>query len=249
MRVRLRSSGSRSSSDRFIGLLVSNWKGFLTLLLLLVLVTWRWNSRPIVEEDVPLRPEHVVGDDVKVEMDVEVTPRNGYQLYFAFGSDMLEERVKRGSSKRARKVGVARIDEMQFTYSIFSKVWRGAVANLVPNAGSEAWGVVYQFPEVDIPALDAQKGIDKDDPKYEKIEVNFDGAIRGKAFTYVVRPEKRGLSTTMRGSHPSVQYRNCILKGAEEANLPKNYIDFIVSLEDNGIQFKRRSVGDSCDRR
>ncbi|GBG32146.1 Gamma-glutamylcyclotransferase [Hondaea fermentalgiana] len=184
-------------------------------------------------------------------------PRSpAYEFYFGYASDLMEDRVRKGSSLGALAIGPARVDNFVFEYSIFSKVWKGGVADLVektPGEGASAWGLLYEFPKKDIPNLDKQKGIANDDPKYHKISVtvtDLDG-YNYKAFTYTVVPEKRkvmaGTPSGVQQYLPSIQYRKCIVNGARGASLPSNYIKMLESIPDNENPFRRKSVGSACD--
>jgi len=183
------------------------------------------------------------------------TPKSGHLFYFAYASDLLEERVRKGSSKAAKKVVAASIPGLAFDYPIFSKTWKGGVADLVPTNNDEdkAWGMIWEFPNVDIANLDSQKGIEKADPKYKKIQVvavSEDGE-KYPAFTYILHDEKRthsnGSPNGVERFAPSKQYRRCILKGAKEARLPASYQSMLKGIADNGEEFKRKSVGKACD--
>mmetsp|Transcript_13228 Transcript_13228/g.21505 ORF Transcript_13228/g.21505 Transcript_13228/m.21505 type:complete len:268 (-) Transcript_13228:2507-3310(-) len=181
--------------------------------------------------------------------------KTGTEFYFAYASDLSQARVRSGSSTKAKVITVAKVGQMTFDYTIFSKVWRGGVADLVKSEKpAEAWGVVYEFPKSDIPKLDKQKGIDNAEPKYKKIRVlatSKDGKIQFDAFTYNILEKQhmpdQSSSTGVKRYQPSIQYRNCIIKGAKEAGLPQRYIDSLIAMPDNGENYKRKSVGTSCD--
>lgn len=177
------------------------------------------------------------------------------EFYFAYASDLMEQRVRKGSSSAATSLGPASLAEHMFEYAIESPVWRGGVADLVPAPPpAVAWGLLYKFPKADIPKLDKQKGISSGDPKYKKVFVTVRLAsdqAELAAFTYVLHDAKRIMDgSTASGAKrfpPSVQYRNCIVKGARQAGLPASYVALLEGIEDNGETFKRKSVGKACD--
>lgn len=109
----------------------------------------------------------------------------------------------------------------------------------------DAWGVIYQVDESERSIFDKQKGVDKADPKYERITVTATGkdGFTYHASTYSVLNTKRSSDRVA----PTAQYHNCIYKGAREKHLPKSYIQWLKQIEHNGSSFKRKSVGNSCD--
>jgi len=182
-------------------------------------------------------------------------PAAGRKFYFAYASDMLEERLRKGSSPSARKLGPAYVAGRAFEYSIYAKVWRGGVGDLVPvpDLGRRAWGVLYEVPAADIAALDQQKGVAKDDPKYKRITVeavDADGRA-ASAITYVLHDNKRtpdaGSPTGFQRFKPTKQYRSCVVNGARQAGLPADYLEELAAIPDSGETFQRKSVGRSCD--
>jgi len=177
-------------------------------------------------------------------------PLPGFLFYFAYASDMLEDRVRVGSSKRAVFMGPASVEKYKVVFSIYSKVWKGGVADIIKDPKSKAWGVLYQIPIEDIPKLDKQKGIENLDPKYEKIQldVKLDSKIF-PTFSYSVVEFKRQLlrSGGYQVFKPTPQYKRCIVNGAIKSKLPESYIKRIQAIEDNKEAFKRKSLGNTCD--
>jgi hypothetical protein len=177
--------------------------------------------------------------------------RPGHHFYFAYASDMLEERIRSGSSRSARRVAVGAAPGFTFDYTIFSKVWKGGVADLVESrAGSPAWGAVWEFPEDDLDALDKQKGVGGAEPKYRRfsLEVVGDDGKRWPCFSYSVVPAKRVRVKDggVKRFNPSVQYRACVLRGARESGLPPDYIRRLEAIADSGETFRRKDVGSTC---
>ncbi len=164
--------------------------------------------------------------------------------------------MEKGSSKDAIAQSVGWVDGFVFEYSVFSKVWKGGVGDLVyQGAGSDAkaWGLVYKFPTGDVAKLDKQKGIDKVEPKYKKIQVDVhtQQGQKYEAFTYIVRNEyHQGDSSSPSGVKrelPSIQYRKCVVNGARKAGMSAEYVKRLERIPDNKETFKRKSVGNSCD--
>ena len=159
--------------------------------------------------------------------------------------------MRSGSSRSARRVTVGAAPGFSFDYTIFSKVWKGGVADLVESgAGSPAWGAVWEFPEGDLEALDKQKGVGGADPKYRRFTLDVVGSDgrRWPCFSYSVVAAKR---VRVKGGgfkrfEPSVQYRACVLRGARESGLPPDYVGRLEAIADSGEGFRRKDVGSAC---
>ena len=107
---------------------------------------------------------------------------------------------------------------------------------------------------------DKQKGVAKDDPMYEKIDVRAT-AQDGQAYsaiTFIIRDERRQRRRGDGGDGgepgdsyesfaPSALYRSCVVKGAREAGLPAEYTAELEAIADNGNRYRRKSVGAVCD--
>lgn len=145
--------------------------------------------------------------------------RPGYELYFAYGSNMLEQRLKE------------RVDSAEF----FSNAWiRGyevrcrkksidgsGKADLVKTGNPEdiVHGVVYEFDPTDWGALDKHEGATGNNPGYDRVpsQVHTGSGVLGVT-TYLAREEKIDESL-----QPYTWYRNLILCGAKQHGLPEGY--------------------------
>lgn len=139
--------------------------------------------------------------------------RPGYELYFAYGSNMLEQRLK------------DRVDSAEF----FSNAWiRGyevrfrkisidgsGKADLVQTGDLEdiVHGVVYQFDPIDWDELDeAERGYDR-----AGIQVHIDSGDRDVT-TYLARRGR--IDDSLK---PYTWYLELIRCGAEQHGLPEDY--------------------------
>lgn len=162
-------------------------------------------------------------------------------LYFAYASDLLEERIRAGGGPSARKISIGKVSGRRFLFSQESKVWKGGVGDLVPASADESvWGVVYKLKRSDEPGMDKQKGVNKDDPLYEKLQVlvEMPDGESVSAVSYGIVAAKR----VPGGVEPSPQYKSCILNGAQTQRLPKEYIASIKRIPDNGSTYRRKNV-------
>jgi gamma-glutamylcyclotransferase (GGCT)/AIG2-like uncharacterized protein YtfP len=151
--------------------------------------------------------------------------RPGYELYFAYGSNMLEQRLKdrvksaeffssawiRGYEVRCRKISID----------------GSGKADLVQTGNLEdiVHGVVYQFDPNERDALnEAERGYDR-----AAIQVHIDSGNRD-VITYLARRGRIDESLK-----PYTWYRDLILCGAEQHGLPEDYrqkIENIVDIPD-----------------
>ena len=137
--------------------------------------------------------------------------QEGWCRYFAFGSNMSQERM------------VARIHEAVSEGRAELKDWaltlnkRGAdgtaKANIERTAGSTVWGVVYRFPEACLSQLDRFEG------GYERITVTVTNADRQRLSCACYASD-----TLLENGACFDWYKQHMLDGAREHGLPANYI-------------------------
>jgi len=141
-------------------------------------------------------------------------------IYFAYGSNMFEAELKE-YCPNARFLSKARLNDYKLDFTRFSKAEKRqcGVGDVVKAKGFVVWGVLYYVPENEVPELDKKE----DAPRaYERKRVQVvlpDGTIR-EAMTYMVR-EKVGTIP------PSREYLKLYLKGAQEHDLPREYMELL----------------------
>lgn len=119
----------------------------------------------------------------------------------------------------AEYIGVAKLKNWQFQYSLpainnGSKTTEG---NIIPKNGSYVWGVVFDLDETDVAALDYFEYV-PNDYLHKIVEVEMLDGGTDKAYAYIHRQfDIIGV--------PSQEYMNMVIRGAEEANIPEDYID------------------------
>lgn len=124
---------------------------------------------------------------------------------------MLEDRCP-GS----RFISLAKLIGYEFVYDGVSKTWGGSVANIVEKIDGAVWGGVFEVNDEHLRTLDKYEGIDRG--IYNKVElpVRINDGEKVIAFVYCRKGQVVGV--------PSDQYRNVILKGADDCKLPSEYI-------------------------
>lgn len=135
--------------------------------------------------------------------------------YFAYASNMYRAQMKQRAGDPAEE-RVAQLDNYELN---FNKIARGGVgtANLVPADGRMVWGVLYRLTEQQLRALDRFEGVPE---HYRRSEVSVVDGQGNKiaAQVYLARKVRKGLK-------PDRSYLQRIVQGAEEHNLPQDYIE------------------------
>ena len=157
--------------------------------------------------------------------------RPGYELYFAYGSNMLEQRLtKRVKSTEFFSNAWIRGYEVRFRKISIDDSGK---ADLVQTGNLEdiVHGVVYQFDPADWHTLDKHEGATGNNPGYDRaaIQVHIDSGDRD-VITYLARRGRIDESLK-----PYTWYRDLILCGAEQHGLPEDYrrkIESIVDIPD-----------------
>jgi len=128
--------------------------------------------------------------------------------YFAYGSNMLRERlVARVSTAHAVAVGVVR--DYRFDFAKVSVDGSGK-GDMVASPGDEVWGVLYEFDTSQKGDLDSHEG-----PHYRPQEVVV-STVSGdeKAWAYMAEPQRRDPSKV-----PYDWYRALVIAGAMQQGL------------------------------
>jgi gamma-glutamylcyclotransferase (GGCT)/AIG2-like uncharacterized protein YtfP len=134
--------------------------------------------------------------------------------HFAYASNMNRAQMKQrvGSWQQER---VASLDNYELN---FDKVARGGVGtgNLVLAQGKVVWGVLYRLTDQQMRKIDRFEGV-PDHYRRSEVTVQDADGNRIAAQVYLARKVRRGLK-------PDYLYLKRIIEGAEEHNLPADYI-------------------------
>ena len=133
--------------------------------------------------------------------------------YFAYGSNMLRERlVARVSTAEGVAVGVVRDYRLDFAKVSVDHSGKG---DMVSSPGGEVWGVLYEFDASQKADLDKHEG-----PHYRAQEVVVSTTDGDQAaWAYMVELHRRDPSKV-----PYDWYLALIVAGARQGGLPKSYI-------------------------
>ena len=151
-------------------------------------------------------------------------------LYFAYGSNMLKARLcSRIGSVKA--IGRAFLKDKKVLFNKRSVDGSGK-ANLVASLGDVTWGVLYEISVQDLDTLD------KVESGYDRISVqvwDLDGNIV-EAVSYV--------STNLTDDPVACKtYKELVVAGAREHNLPQDYIDYLERLPAKSDRTKSETAG------
>jgi gamma-glutamylcyclotransferase len=143
-------------------------------------------------------------------------------LYFAYGSNMATE-VMASKCSDISVLGPARLAGYRLAFSRRSIRTGTGVANVLSEAGSSVWGVLYEVSDRCLESLDRKEGYPW---AYDRraIDVTLESGERLRALTYVVdQPEPDEVK-------PSSDYANGLVAAAEEQGLPAGYVDSLRAL-------------------
>lgn len=140
--------------------------------------------------------------------------------YFAYGSSMNFDHMRRLCGRRFTVVGPAVLRDFEFGLDT-----RGYV-NIRQNKGKEVFGVLYSVDQECMNILDEYEGYPN---VFNRIEVeltDFD-KVSYKAWVYLEKPEEFG------GPEVKPEHLNMIIAGATANHLPAEWINFLESFKKN----------------
>ncbi|MCM8807877.1 MAG: gamma-glutamylcyclotransferase [Candidatus Omnitrophica bacterium] len=115
------------------------------------------------------------------------------------------------------------LEDYRFVYDGYSSYREGAVANIIQEKGSVVWGALWEIDKYCLKKLDKYEGYPY---SYNRkiVSVKDDNGKEYGAIVYYRKGEKEG--------KPSEKYRETILEGAKECNLPMDYIEKFILQEE-----------------
>ncbi|XP_006125636.2 gamma-glutamylcyclotransferase [Pelodiscus sinensis] len=149
-------------------------------------------------------------------------------LYFAYGSNLLQERI-RLKNPSAVFCFIAILQDFKLIFGHHqgkaTSYWHGGVATIVQSPGDEVWGVVWKMNTSHLNSLDKQEGVE--DGFYVPIEVSV-RTQEGKVLTC-----RSYQMTDYICDLPSPQYKKVICMGAKQNGLPAAYQKKLEAIETN----------------
>lgn len=147
-------------------------------------------------------------------------------FYFAYGSNMLVERLQaQNRAPSARPVSHARLDGWQLRFDKSSKDGSGK-CHIEPQPGACVHGVVYRIDENDFRTLDQAEGVGSGYHRKRIRKVLLGDGSEVDAFAYMAEP-----GHTEDGLRPYDWYRDLVLAGAEQHQLPQDFITQLKQID------------------
>ncbi|XP_056271584.1 gamma-glutamylcyclotransferase a [Pseudoliparis swirei] len=152
---------------------------------------------------------------------------DGRFIYFAFGSNLLKERLQLANPS-ATFHSTGRLKDHELNFGMYEKnadsIWHGGVATIDSCPGAEVWGVIWTLSNEDLPKLDEQEGVHKG--IYSPLEVSVE-SDKGLIFcrTYQM--------TKVYACPPSPQYKQVVCLGAKQNGLPGEYLKRLEAIQTN----------------
>jgi hypothetical protein len=151
-------------------------------------------------------------------------------LYFAYGSNMDEQRVKAADRcPNARFIFTAVLPGHRLVFTRGSDDGSSAT-DAVPDVSSQVWGVVYDITDSDRQQLDKREGVGIRPHRPKEVLVHPNGDV-----------EQRVIVLTYGASHgagthlpPSREFLDHLLHGARRWSLPADYIAHLEQTQVTG---------------
>lgn len=139
-------------------------------------------------------------------------------LYFAYGSNMLAERIVRRCAS-ARVIGRATLPAHTVAFSKIGRDGTGKATLVAAGDAATAHGVVFEMSRDDIATLDRIEGRGRGYHRIERASLNLSvcGSLT-EATTYIAEPRHIDPDLV-----PFDWYRNLVLAGAVSHGLPQEY--------------------------
>ncbi|XP_026156097.1 gamma-glutamylcyclotransferase a [Mastacembelus armatus] len=152
---------------------------------------------------------------------------SGVFAYFAFGSNLLKERLQLANPS-AEFCTTGRLKDYKLDFGLGKDVecnpWHGGAATIEFCPGTEVWGVVWTLSNENLVTLDNQEGVNLG--LYSPLEVSVE-TDKGPVLcrTYQMN--------NFHACPPSPQYKQVVCLGAEQNRLPAEYVEKLAAIQTN----------------
>uniref|UniRef100_A0A3Q1ARF6 Gamma-glutamylcyclotransferase n=1 Tax=Amphiprion ocellaris TaxID=80972 RepID=A0A3Q1ARF6_AMPOC len=151
----------------------------------------------------------------------------GRFMYFAFGSNLLRERLQLANPS-ATFCTTGRLKDYVLNFGLWERhvdnAWHGGVATIEFCPGAEVWGVIWTLSNENLTSLDNQEGVSQG--KYSPLEVlveTNEGLMLCRTYQM----------NNFHACPPSPQYKQVVCLGAEQNGLPDEYLKRLEAIETN----------------
>ncbi len=142
--------------------------------------------------------------------------------YFAYGSNMLTERL-RARCPGVRVMGAGVLFSHRVEIAKFSAVDGSGKATILPATGQNAHGVLFELPDNELALLDAAEGLGKGYDRIDALGVQYKRQTIN-AFTYRATTPAENLIAFE-------WYLALIVAGARQHGLPDDHVDRFARME------------------
>ncbi len=136
-------------------------------------------------------------------------------LYFAYGSNMPTEEIRR-SDPGAEFRGIAELPDYRLGFTRFAISRKCGVADVVASVGDSVWGVLWEVSKQGFNKLDVREGVKSGSYKRQSVVIFCDG-VDVVCVTYVVVDKDEFIP-------PNQEYLRILIAGATEHGLPTDYV-------------------------
>uniref|UniRef100_A0A3B5AHC8 Gamma-glutamylcyclotransferase-like n=2 Tax=Stegastes partitus TaxID=144197 RepID=A0A3B5AHC8_9TELE len=151
----------------------------------------------------------------------------GRFMYFAFGSNLLRERLQLANPSAVFRT-TGRLKDYMLNFGLWEKhvdnAWHGGVATIEFCPGAEVWGVIWTLSNENLTSLDNQEGVSLG--MYSPLEVSVEtdeGLMLCRTYQM----------NNFHACPPSPQYKQVVCLGAEQNGLPDEYLKRLEAIETN----------------
>ncbi len=156
----------------------------------------------------------------------------GHKYYFAYGSNMDEEDLKKWCNEKSKPfpqlklLGTACLENYQLVFNYYSSRRAGGAANLMESQNSRVYGLLFEMSDNDWKTIGEKEG----SPQYYAeiiITVKHIHDTIPDVITYKVVKDKEKTDH----QKPTQYYMELILKNARKNHFPNEYIQYLESIE------------------
>lgn len=146
--------------------------------------------------------------------------------YFAFGSNMnLTQMSER--CPHTKKIAIGYMEDVEVCFPSFYEPWNSGMAGFKSAPGNKMWGVIFDLDPRDLEVMrdyeDYVPGRDPKENNYNEIYVDIivdNKPLRCMTYESIVTGNYR----------PSLRYLQGIIQGAQQNDLPEEYIEKLSQL-------------------
>lgn len=136
-------------------------------------------------------------------------------LYFAYGSNMLRQRLD-ARCPHIRPAGIATLADYQLTFDLYSPLDDSGKGAIEAAPGQVVHGVLWSLPLAELPALDRAESCGQAYDRVQRQVTHADGRALDVT-TYLPLRMRAGL-------RPWDWYLQLVVAGAEQQRLPADYV-------------------------